>query len=291
MAQQTIACRLLHRPVPHHRTPKSPLFIHYRSIQLSRHIQTLNPKALTSLDFRDISGRKTDIAFGPQLRYFWDNHRKKNLPFPSSTTGFYYYWTHSDLPATAGQVRFCVTPTMDPSLFETGSDLRKPDGMPWCISMSNLLCLRGSVAAQILLNDGLVSQDLISSKYFYMHQKYDLHNSSALLESFYDVFPVSLPRLWLPIHMMSSDGVKCMSFKLGDHSWIESLKLAEPGKQVYAHLRLHLRDNHKRPDLQVVRIFSPSGAQLDSDFPLITTSKWSGGVGVFEPWYLRSRSS
>ncbi|KAK0445024.1 uncharacterized protein EV420DRAFT_1648541 [Desarmillaria tabescens] len=280
--------RLLRRPIGHYRIPTSPLCIQYHSLPLPP-IQTLNPKALTESDFRDLSGRVSDGPLGYRFRYYWPGGRRTSLAFPNQTAGYYYYWTHSDLPATAGQLRFRVTPTNDPSLFASGSDLLKPNGMPWVVPMCRLLGLpKAEGFLQKLLEDGLMSEDLIRSEYFRIYRELHLSTKSVLLESFHDAFPLYLPRKTIPIKMISSGKVAQVTLTLDDHSWVEDLKLAEPGKKVYAHARLHVSEEAVRPGLQVVRIFSPSGEQLESDFPLITTYKWSGDFRPFWSWCLQS---
>ncbi|PBK71655.1 hypothetical protein ARMSODRAFT_1016663 [Armillaria solidipes] len=285
-----MACRLLHRPVLHSRTPTSPLFIQYRSLRLPvPHIQTLNPKALTESDFRDLSGKKSLSSPGHWFHYVRIKP-KTYVPFPDKTTGFLYYWTHSDLPATAGQVRFRLTSTNDPSLFESGSDLHKLDGTPWAIPLGRLLRVHGSDSGyvQMLLDDGLVSKDLIRSKYFHLYEKLLLRANSVLIESPDDVFPVSFPRSTLSIYAASSDAATQGILRLEDQPWVEDPKLAEPGKRVYAHARLQISDNSRWPGLQLVRIFSPSGAQHDSNMPLIQSVKLEGHTRAFRSWYLQT---
>ncbi|SJL08450.1 uncharacterized protein ARMOST_11814 [Armillaria ostoyae] len=287
-----MAYRLLHRPVLHSRTPTSPLFIQCRSLRLPvPPIQTLNPKALTKSDFRDLSEKKYLSSPGHYFYYFLIEP-KTYVSFPDKTTGFLYYWTHSDLPATVGQVPFRLTSTNDPSLFESGSDPHKPDGTPWAIPLGRLLRVHGSGSGyvQMLLDDGLVSKDLIRSKYFRLYEKLRLHANSVLIESPDDVFPVSFPRSTLSIYAASSDAATqgILRFKLEDQPWVEDPKLAEPGKRVYAHARLQVSDNSRWPGLQVVRIFSPSGAQLDSNLPLIQSVKLDGHARAFRSWYLQT---
>ncbi len=128
-----MTCRFLHRSLLHRCPPRPPLFIQYRSFsaRLPR-VQTLNPKNLTEYDFRDISGRETASPLIGRFKYL------KYGVYPKQTTGFNYYWTHPDLPATAGQLRFRLTPSRDPSLFKSGSDLLRPNGLPWSVSMARL---------------------------------------------------------------------------------------------------------------------------------------------------------
>ncbi|KAK0497809.1 hypothetical protein EDD18DRAFT_1351623 [Armillaria luteobubalina] len=203
--------------------------------------------------------------------------------------GFLYYWTHPDLPPTAGQVRFRLTSANDPSLFESGSDLLRPDGTPWAIPLARVLRARGSGSGykQMLLDDGLISKDLVHSKYFRLYEKFHLRTGSVFIESPDDVFPVSFPRSTLKISALLSHGVAKVRIRLKDLPSIEDLKLTEPGKRVYAHARLQVSENSK-PALQVVRIFTPSGAQLDPNLPLIQTVACWGHTEAFRSWFLRT---
>ncbi|KAK0436015.1 hypothetical protein EV421DRAFT_1716242, partial [Armillaria borealis] len=153
------------------------------------------------------------------------------ISFPDQTTGFYYYWTHPDLPTTAGQLRFRLTPTSNPSLFESGSDLLKPNGTPWAISVARLFGLQDVYYAHRLLEDGLVTKDLISSEYFRLYQKHRLQLHSVLIESLEDAFSLYLPCWSQALHMVTPRGVESIRLRLGDHSWVEDLKLVEPRKQ------------------------------------------------------------
>ncbi|KAK0236745.1 hypothetical protein EDD85DRAFT_952688 [Armillaria nabsnona] len=280
-----MACRLLRRPLLQGRTPTSPFFIQYRTLRLPP-IKTLNPKALAQSDFRDLSNKNS--LNSPGQGHYLHYSRiipKSYISFPDKTTGFLYYWTHSDLPATAGQIRLRLTSTNDPSLFESGSDLHKPDGTPWAIPLARLLRDgSGSGYIQMLLNDGLVSKELIRSKYFRLYEKLRFRATSVLIESFDDVFPLSFPRSALSISAASSDGAAQVQLRLDDQPWVENLKLAEPGKRVYAHVRLQISDNSRRPGLRVVRVFSPSGAQLDLNLPLIQSATWWGDIRAFLSW-------
>ncbi|KAK0216548.1 hypothetical protein EDD85DRAFT_435829 [Armillaria nabsnona] len=281
-----MASRLLHRPLLHRRTPTSPPSIQHRNFAVrvqNPAIRTLNPKSLTEYDFRDLSGWESASPLNTQVgrfKYF------KGGIYPNQTTGFYYYWTHPDLPPTAGQLRFRLTPSNDPSLFKSGSDLLKPNGLPWTVSVARLFGLQKAYYAHILLEDGLVTKDLISSEYFRLHRQHRLQLQSVLLQSFEEVFPLDLPCRSQALNMVTPRGVESITTRLGDHSWVEDLKLVEPGKQVYAHARLQVYDLKEQfaPALRVVRMFSPSGEELVSDFPLI---KLYYVNKAFQSWYLQ----
>lgn len=280
----------LYRPNFRLHAPKRPLFIQYRFTSHFPCIRTLNPKNLTEYDFRDISGRPSVRPLGNwtlRFRYAAEPSKLGSVNYPNQSTGFFYYWTHPDLSPTGGQLRFRLTPTNDPLLFDSGSDLRKPNGIPWAIPVGRLFGLRDNPYAQMLLDDGLVSEDFIHSKYFRIYQKLRLGVHSVVLESSDDVFPLALPCQHKALHMSSSQGVKRIQLYLDDQSWVEDLKLVELGKKVYAHGRLRLSDNSKHPELQITRIFSPSGEQLDSEFPLIQTLQCRG-LEAFRSWYLQT---
>ncbi|KAK0216538.1 hypothetical protein EDD85DRAFT_798341 [Armillaria nabsnona] len=190
-------------------------------------------EALTESDFRDPSGKLSDLSLGHCFQYAQPSGAggRIAIAYPNKTAGFYYYWTHPDLPATADQLRFRITPTNDPLLFEPGSDLLRLNGIPWLVSVRKLLSLPNTSYLQKLLKDGLVTKDMISSEYLRTYRKLQLR-SSALLESYYNVFPWSLPRSSVTINMMSSTNeVARMNVELGDHSWVEGLQLIEPGKK------------------------------------------------------------
>ncbi|PBK94636.1 hypothetical protein ARMGADRAFT_60545 [Armillaria gallica] len=122
------------------RAPKLPLFIQYRFTSYIPCISTLNPKNLTEYDFRDISGRPSVRPLGNwHLRFrYAEPNKLGSVNYPNQSTGVFFYWTHPDLSPTAGQLRFRLTPTNDPLLFESGSDLRKPNSIPWAIPVGRL---------------------------------------------------------------------------------------------------------------------------------------------------------
>jgi hypothetical protein len=60
---------------------------------------------------------------------------KKLLSYPRDAKAFLYYSRPPERPRLAGEVRFRVTSSDDPASFESGSDLMRPDGMPWSSSI------------------------------------------------------------------------------------------------------------------------------------------------------------
>jgi hypothetical protein len=57
------------------------------------------------------------------LKSFPDGRRGKRQIWPDHSKGFLYYHTPPNRPRIAGEVRFRLTPTNDPSTFEQGTDL------------------------------------------------------------------------------------------------------------------------------------------------------------------------
>ncbi len=82
--------------------------------------------------------------------------------------GFLYYHLPRGAPPLAGEIRFRVTGSPDPTLFLSSPDLLNQDGLPWRIPLLNLIRRRSRPDPLwlILLEDGLVShnQSLLSSQ-------------------------------------------------------------------------------------------------------------------------------
>ncbi len=144
-----------------------------------------------------------------------------SVNYPNQSTGFFFIGPIQIYPRR--QASF--TPTNDRLLFESGSDLRKPNGISWAIPVGRLFGLRDSPYVPMLLDDGLVSEDFIHSKYFRIYQELRLGVHSVVLESSDDVFPLVLPCQHKALHMSSSQGVKRIQLDLDDQSWVEDLKL------------------------------------------------------------------
>ena len=92
--------------------------------------------------------------------------RGSNKPLPG-IHGFLYYYVPPNGSPLAGELRFRVTPTRDPSSFATGSDLLTDLAIPWRYPLYKMVH-RPSYQALIalLLQDGLVSRrtlDLVTA--------------------------------------------------------------------------------------------------------------------------------
>lgn len=105
--------------------------------------------------------------------------------------------------------------------------------MPWAVPLGRLLNLPNNFYLQKLSMDGLVSKDLADSRHICAYKNHKLCRS-ALLESYHDVFSMSLPQSYFTIHIIPSindSRVAHMEFDLDNNSWVEGLKFAEPGKK------------------------------------------------------------
>jgi hypothetical protein len=97
----------------------------------------LDPSRLRPSDFVDMSGLKRkrvhtgrDVC---RISYSW---YQSFIPFPAGTAGFLYYHNPlRDVLPMSGEVRFCITPSDDPSTFASGTDLLNPRSLPWSVPL------------------------------------------------------------------------------------------------------------------------------------------------------------
>jgi hypothetical protein len=83
----------------------------------------------------------------------------RKLPYPPDTKAFLYYSTPPEGLRIAGSIRLRVTPSEDPTSFDSGSDLMTPNGQPW----SRPLCVLPKMYRSLykkLREERLVSDDL-----------------------------------------------------------------------------------------------------------------------------------
>lgn len=135
-------------------------------------ISTLRPDRLIPGDFVDLSTKQThpirtlrcDLDLEPSdVTYSSRFGTGYLLPFPKSTGGFFYYHVEPSLPPIAGELRFRVTQSSDPSSFQAGHDLLRPSKRTWSRPLLQIMSNQPSLAAirQQLLDDGLVREDLL----------------------------------------------------------------------------------------------------------------------------------
>ncbi|KZP07561.1 hypothetical protein FIBSPDRAFT_939459 [Athelia psychrophila] len=137
-------------------------------------VRTADPARLTADDFLDLShvvqGTITFVASSGQRQTF-TIYYGSHTPFPPNTRGFLHYHTPASLPATAGEIRFRVTHGADPKDFQAGSDLLRPDGLPWSLPLIMLahglnrqpedMRFRKELLVKSLVRDGLVDAALL----------------------------------------------------------------------------------------------------------------------------------
>ncbi|KAF9042428.1 hypothetical protein BJ165DRAFT_1406083 [Panaeolus papilionaceus] len=144
------------------------------STRQNRRIITLDPTKLvqrqqTAIDLSNIGRAQVSTPGGRSHLRFWKNFYGPQAPFPSGTRGFLYYYSPSDRPRIAGQLRFRVTPSEDPISFPHGHDLTLPhtrsySPTPWSIPLLYVLdtkCYAGLLSH--LVYEGLVEESLVES--------------------------------------------------------------------------------------------------------------------------------
>lgn len=151
------------------------------TLQTKRVVSTLRRESLTTHDYIDFSSRRIvelnipgeAVTLGQailglpdrgvvQLMFYKEG--ELHSPFPDGTRGFLYYFLPPFAPPTAGQVRFRITPSQDPSSFSSGYDLKNPvTTLPRSWSLRRLVSSPQSRRlASLLLHDGLVTDGLLS---------------------------------------------------------------------------------------------------------------------------------
>ncbi|KAJ7496751.1 hypothetical protein FB451DRAFT_202457 [Mycena latifolia] len=138
----------------------------YSVKMLRRQIQvlhTLLPEKLKSSDFVDLTGKqKVKIYFGHkqppiQLTYRWSAADAAFTPFPLHARGYLYYCSPPPAAPLAGSIRLRVN--SDSAL---GSDLLLPNGLPWKITLPQLVAsVHGAAPLRKLLSEGLVSSSTV----------------------------------------------------------------------------------------------------------------------------------
>lgn len=152
-----------------------------RSQRVFRSIRTLNPSKLVESDYIDFSLKSSPTlrailqpsqSSGPS---FPRSHRNAEFTanpwnadrFPAGTHGFMYYHVPTYGSPLAGELRFRITASRDPTGFATGSDLLTERSMPWTYPLYKLVCRSMYLDfLALLLQDGLISQrtlDLVTA--------------------------------------------------------------------------------------------------------------------------------
>ncbi|KAH6912350.1 hypothetical protein BKA70DRAFT_1267297, partial [Coprinopsis sp. MPI-PUGE-AT-0042] len=168
-----------------------------------------------------------EFALGQDIFYQKTGHA---TPFPEDAAGFLYFEHSSSNDRTtppehrnttraapekafsspsSGAVRLRLVPEPDPSLFDTGQDLRLPSGAPWGL---NTLCLRFMPKYwpiyDLLRHEGLISatQDLAITRLFPgLHHSSTPRPSSSSLPSSPPPSPLPSPQDGRPSKALGSE--------------------------------------------------------------------------------------
>ncbi|TBU22218.1 hypothetical protein BD311DRAFT_770818 [Dichomitus squalens] len=145
----------------------------------TRKVYTLDPTKLTPSDYVDFSTlgqpyvtlvtqtsnlENASNALLERLSATINARGFRDGRFPPNTAGFLYYHTPPYSPPLAGEVRFRITPSPDPSSFSEGSDLLMEHGVSWRIpllSTAETGVKRYTGLHALLLQDGLVTPQLL----------------------------------------------------------------------------------------------------------------------------------
>jgi hypothetical protein len=141
-----------------------------QSTLLPPQTRTLDSSRLSMSDFIDLSDLKRPVVHVTEsttartraFKLFYKSHRcrtDKKVAFPAGTHGFLYYYQHPS-NAIFGGVRFRITTSPDPSTFESGTDLLRPNAMPWEISLLSAIGIREYRVLVPLLQDAVASEVL-----------------------------------------------------------------------------------------------------------------------------------
>jgi hypothetical protein len=133
-------------------------------VSTRRTISTLDPTRITSADYVDPNGR---LQCDQRFRVWYANKgNPRPIPFPDNTRGFFYYRPGPEHAPIAGEVRFRITSSADPSSFGAGRDLLLPSvPEPWKVHLLNILRSSSSKLhfRSLLLHQHQLSSELVAS--------------------------------------------------------------------------------------------------------------------------------
>jgi hypothetical protein len=185
-------------------------------------LRHLSDRSLTTEDFVDLSGLKVaDVSVcNGQERRHWDvryhEYVKEDktpckVPFPTGCRGFFFFYYHPR-PASLirDQIRFRITSSRDPAFFAAGRDLLLPSGMPWKQNIPALFRDERSPLQEVLVSDGLVSQQDIDLWRTQYRPAFSAHSDVVSLR---DPFLIDLSK---KCRMLSiPHGMKANRYELG----------------------------------------------------------------------------
>jgi hypothetical protein len=176
-------------------------------VSTRRSISTLDPTRITSADYVDLSGRS---QCNQRFRVWYANNgNPRPIPFPDDTHGFSYYRPGPEHAPIAGEVRFRVTSSADPSSFGAGRDLLLPSAPePWKVHLFNVLKIPSSKShfRSVLLNQHqLVSGELVASTQ--EHKMRRLAAATLVVHSLGQPILMDLSRIGFKIRVASGNRI------------------------------------------------------------------------------------
>jgi hypothetical protein len=132
----------------------------------------------------------------------------KRMPFPAGVRGFFYYFhpPHGIL-WRYGAIRFRITTSNDPSTFATGTDLLRPNTLPWQIPLIRIVGTKSCIGMRrLLVDDGSITEELMR-QYWYPDSTYTRIKGvvrNRIIHSFGQLFDVDFRREETPIYVVTN---------------------------------------------------------------------------------------
>ena len=134
----------------------------------------------------------------------------KSKSYPPETNAFLYYFMSSEKPRIAGELRLRVTSSNDVALFESGSDLLRPDGQIWFRPLHNLSKFYPPLYEK-LWEDQLIPDDLDRVLATLSSRRYS-YSRSHFLYTLNDTFILDFSRRQHVFSTITEQGVHRLPF-------------------------------------------------------------------------------
>ncbi|EAU83549.1 hypothetical protein CC1G_04805 [Coprinopsis cinerea okayama7 len=182
----------------------------------ARQISTLNPSKLVPGDYIEVADGSASfvvavhgvdvksVVVNPQ----WYDSATRSIntsPFPPNTRGFLYLHRPDRSCITSG-LRFRLVDKPDPTLFDQGKDLLRPDGKPWFLPLVAIVKRN----CYTTLRELVIRSKLVSETELALLKSLDGENmksGAVLLGSITQPFERDLSRLGLPIRVQEGDKI------------------------------------------------------------------------------------
>ncbi|CAA7262207.1 unnamed protein product [Cyclocybe aegerita] len=183
----------------------------------NRDVHTLDPKAYTIRRQKQITltGSNPTIhvhlaADHQPVQLTYELSAQGRIPWPNNSRGFLYYFSPPDRPRIAGELRFRLTESDDPSTFGSGKDIRvSSTNEPWRRPLYSLA--QNPHAQTRPLYDQLVEQELVPSALAAALDKLPklslMYTRCRILHTLDDPFPLDLAANWQSMVAISEEGV------------------------------------------------------------------------------------